>query len=114
MKTLKLSFAILAVCVVAAPVLADDAKQDRGADFRKQLVEKFDKDGDGKLNEQERDAARADFEKRRKQRGGGQPLNRKEILKKFDKNENGKIDPDERTAVAEFIRKQQGQGQDRR
>ncbi len=112
MKTLNLSFAILAVCVVAASAFADDAKQDRRADFRKQLVERFDKDGDGKLNEQELAAARKEFEKRRAQNGGGQRLNREEFLKKFDKNENGKIDPDERAAVAEF-RKKQGPGQDR-
>ncbi len=50
--------------------------------MRKKLLEKFDKDGDGKLSEDERKAAR------------------QEMLEKFDTNGDGEIDDSERQAIA--------------
>ena len=59
------------------------------------LLKKFDKDGDGKLNEAERSALVA-F---RKENGAKTKARRAELLKKFDKNGDGKLDKTERQAA---------------
>lgn len=48
----------------------DEMKAAREA-RRAEFIKKFDKDGDGKLSEDEQKAARAEFQKRRGERGGG-------------------------------------------
>ncbi|MBK1833371.1 EF-hand domain-containing protein [Roseibacillus ishigakijimensis] len=57
-----------------------------------EVIAKFDTDGDGKLNEEERKAARearrAEFEKRRA-----------EMLEKFDTDKDGKLSQEERKAA---------------
>ncbi len=57
MRTMKLSFALVCTCVLtASPLTAQEqGKSDRQA-RQKQLIGQFDKDNDGKLNEQERQA----------------------------------------------------------
>jgi Ca2+-binding EF-hand superfamily protein len=98
-----------------------------------EMIKQFDKDGDGKLSEDERKEARAAMEKRREEGkakmlkrfdadGDGElsederkkmretmDAKRKEVraavLKEFDANGNGKIDEDEREGVREWIKK---------
>tara|TARA_R110002012_G_scaffold141509_1_gene299260 strand:- start:1060 stop:1524 length:465 start_codon:yes stop_codon:yes gene_type:complete len=60
----------------------------------KQLIEKFDKDGDGKLNAEERKAA-------------GE-ARKAEFLKKFDKDGDGELSPEEKKAAGEAIRNRVG------
>ena len=60
----------------------------------KQLIEKFDKDGDGKLDEAERKAAGA--------------ARKAEFLKKFDKDGDGKISTEEKKAIAKEWGKRRG------
>jgi len=69
-------------------------KKHRGHAVIKQLIEKFDKDGDGKLDEEERKAAGA--------------ARKAEFLKKFDKDGDGKIGPEERKAIAEEFKGRRG------
>ncbi len=52
------------------------------------VIEKFDTDGDGQLNEQEREAAKAEMKKRRE-----------EAIKKFDADGDGKLNETERLAA---------------
>ncbi|MEO2047175.1 MAG: EF-hand domain-containing protein [Pirellulales bacterium] len=62
---------VLAVCIslVSSVAWAQEPKRDpRDPDQRKQRIEKFDKDGDGKLNKEEKTAAR---EAARVRRGDG-------------------------------------------
>ncbi|WP_298859535.1 EF-hand domain-containing protein [uncultured Gimesia sp.] len=77
---------------------------------REQILKKFDKDGDGKLSEAERSAAREARSKGKgtqgpggkgkgKQGKGGKGFNWEEMLKKFDKNGDGKLDETERKAA---------------
>jgi Ca2+-binding EF-hand superfamily protein len=108
--------ASLAVAVLAAwstPLLAaDDAagKGDKGGAFRAKLLEKFDTNGDGKLDDQERAAARDAFKE--KIAKFKEALKGK-ILKKLDTNGDGKLDDKERSAAkatfaekkAEWIKK---------
>ena len=56
----------------------------------KQLIEKFDTDGDGKLSDEEKEAARE--------------ARKAEFLKKFDKDGDGELSPEERKAAGEAIR----------
>ncbi len=69
--------------------------------FRARLLEMFDANKDGRLDDEER--ARA--QKFLAERGVGTdgPM-RGELIKRFDKNGNGKIDEDERPALMEFLR----------
>ena len=60
----------------------------------KKWIEKFDKNGDGKLDEAERKAAGA--------------ARKAEFLKKFDKDGDGKISPEEKKAIAEEMKKRFG------
>ena len=57
-----------------------------------EILEKFDKDGDGKLNEEERQAAKANREEMMKAR-------KAEMLKKFDTDGDGKLSEEEEAAM---------------
>ena len=91
-------------------------------EMRKQMLEKFDADKDGKLSDEERKAAREDFMKNRPQRPQmpGQPgaqgpqgprgphMNqemRKQMLEKFDADKDGKLSDEERKAAREDFMK---------
>jgi Ca2+-binding EF-hand superfamily protein len=65
-----------------------------------ELIKKFDKDGDGKLNDQEKEAARASIKRpgAAGAPGEGRP-NMAELIKKFDKNGDGKLDDEEKAAA---------------
>ena len=111
----------LACCftgLASAWLLADDNGNDRpkrSSSYRN-LLERFDRDGDGRLNDKERQAARSASDQRR-QRDGSQnraarntgnrstreasnrnrstAQQRAELLRRFDANKNGKLDPPE-------------------
>lgn len=77
---------LLAVVPLAA--LAQAPPEGQG---RKAALQKFDTNGDGRLDAEERKAA---------QQAVGQAFGGREaIMKRFDTNGNGKIDPDERAAI---------------
>jgi hypothetical protein len=59
---------------------------------RADMMKKYDKNGDGKLDEQERAAISKDRQA--------------EILKKYDKDKDGKLDDNERNAMREDMKKQ--------
>ncbi|MBC8116582.1 MAG: hypothetical protein H7062_19490 [Candidatus Saccharimonas sp.] len=70
-----------------------------------EILKRFDKDGDGKLNDTERAAAKKAHEERGGrpgkpgQPGGGDGKLREEILKRFDKDGDGKLNDEERAAA---------------
>ncbi|MFC4993047.1 EF-hand domain-containing protein [Rubritalea tangerina] len=64
-----------------------------GGRFDKEVMERFDKDGDGKLSDEERKEARDAIAKRYGSRGDKM---QKELLKRFDKDGDGKLSEDER------------------
>ena len=80
--------------------------KERGAEFRQKMLEKFDKNGDGKLDEDEKKAAREAFQKRKEGQNGprGEEF-KKKMLEKFDKNGDGKLDPEEMKAAREAFQK---------
>lgn len=84
---------------------------------REHLVQKFDANKDGKLDEQEKAEMEKFIEARRQQRGArgekqgrrghgargeGHP-GREEFMKKFDKNGDGQLDDEERAAMRKAI-----------
>lgn len=78
---------------------AEEKKKDRPErKLPPEVIEKFDTDGDGKLNEEERMAARAAHK-------GMSETRKKEILEKFDKDGDGELNEEERKA-AKAARKQ--------
>ncbi|MBL9081204.1 MAG: EF-hand domain-containing protein [Planctomycetales bacterium] len=84
------------------------------------LMKKFDKNGDGKLDDAEKGAAREEFMKMRGGKpgegkpGAGKPgeggPGREAMLKKFDKNGDGKLDDGERAAAKEAFEKMRAAG----
>ena len=62
-------------------------------------LKKYDKNGDGKLDDKEKAELHKDLEAQRKQAMA-------DLLKKYDKNGNGKWDEDERLARQEDLRKE--------
>ena len=59
-----------------------------------EILAKFDKDGDGKLNDEERAAAKAAAEAKMEER-------KKEMIAKFDKDGDGKLSDEEKKAAEE-------------
>lgn len=116
----KLALSMVAACLFASQAFSGDKPGRPGAEaFRKQLLEKFDADQDGTLNEEERTKAKAEFEKRRgefaKKRGAAGRTrearpNReagreriREIVAKFDKDGDGRLSEQERAAAKEAM-----------
>jgi Ca2+-binding EF-hand superfamily protein len=70
--------------------------------MRGRMLEMFDTNKDGKLD----DAERTEAKKAGAERGGAM---RDELVKRFDKNGNGKLDGDEREAAASFAKRRVGE-----
>ncbi len=71
-------------------------------DRMKKLLERFDKDGDGKLNEEERAAALEGFMNRVDDFQG---KHKKKLLEKYDKDGDGKLSEKEKEAMKEAMKK---------
>ena len=91
---------LLAITALSLGILAAQAADDQpnptapsdAAAKRAEMVKKYDKNGDGRLDAEESAAYKKDRDA--------------EMLKKYDKNGDGKIDPAERQVAQEDIKKQ--------
>ena len=105
-STMKLTALVIAGCAILASSLAAQAEPTERSERRAKAMEKFDKNGDGKLDREERAAARA--ERRQKSRAnpedspgrrgdaGQRGQKRRDAMRKrFDKNQDGKLDDNE-------------------
>ena len=98
MKTKSIVMIAASLCLAGA-AHAEEGKPERpNRKLPPGILEKFDKDGDGKLNEDERKAARLAGEDAMKAR-------KAEMLKKFDKDGDGKLSEEEETAMREERKK---------
>ncbi len=101
---------IVALSVPSLAAAAPEGKPDAAA-RKEAMLKKFDKDGDGKLSEEERAAMRAEIQKRRGEGGKGpNPERRAEMMKKFDKDGDGKLSEEERAAMRTEMQKRRGEG----
>ena len=73
----------------AAPAGGEGKKGDHHHPTKEEILKKFDKDGDGKLNDEEKAAAKA----------AGKAAHEAEMLKKFDKDGDGKLSDEEKAAM---------------
>lgn len=84
------------LCVSMASAQEEGQKKGRrggpGGFNREEVIKKFDKDGDGKLNEDEQKEARKSMQEEFAKR-------REEMTKKFDKDGDGKLNDEEREAA---------------
>ncbi len=96
----------LAACCLTTPSRSEDAPKGDASKvpFFERMLKEFDKDGDGKLNEEERATARRMTEQffgRLNEKGGspdGRPVP-PEALKRFDKDGDGKLNEEERASA---------------
>ena len=111
----------LATHAFAAPGDGEKKPGGPGGPGREAMIKKFDKNGDGKLDDGEKAAARESFMKMRGGAGapGGKPgegkpgeggPNREAMIKKFDKNGDGKLDDGEKAAAKEAFEKMRAAG----
>lgn len=110
MKSISFFAITLAICLAAGISRAEDKPAKPAAkkpgkpganldgDAKKKIIAKFDKDGDGKLNDTERAVAEEAMKKRL---GGDRPegVDKKALLKKFDKDGDGKLSDEEKRAA---------------
>ncbi|HZP61270.1 MAG TPA: EF-hand domain-containing protein [Opitutaceae bacterium] len=85
-----------------APAAAGELRP--GSLAYQQLLQRYDTNHDGKLDESELAAAHEQMAQQRMEngRGVGKKI-RQELLQKFDKNHNGRLDPDEREAARQYF-----------
>ncbi len=99
----------LAVTTFAAP-----SKNNDPAVRKAEMLKKFDKDGDGRLSDEEKSTLRAEMQNRR---GGGRdrkqwtPEQRDEMLKKFDTDRDGKLSQEERDTAREAMKASRTKGE---
>ena len=102
---------------VSQPVLAAPGENNGNrAERRQRALQKFDTNGNGQLDPDEKQAAKAAMQKRREQgggksqggRGGPDPERRQKLLEKFDSDGDGKLSESER-AAAKNARAKRGQ-----
>ncbi len=101
-----LSMATLTLCLVSSPGFAKPIEgQDNHPSRRARILERFDTNGDGVLDDSEKQATKeartARREKRKDRRHGKR---RQTILEQFDVNGDGMLDESERTAACEARR----------
>lgn len=95
------------LALLAVPAFSQDSdaakkpegdRQARMEARRAEMVKKYDKDGDGKLSDEEREAMKKDRRERMEQR-------RAEMLKQYDKDGDGKLSDEERKPMIEARKK---------
>lgn len=105
-RTSVLLLAVIAVVFTTIPAdaappegrLAGKGRDGAGKDL---LIKRFDKDGDRKLSDQEKEAAKEALKNRAGEKGAGP--GREALRKRFDKNGDGQLNDDEKAAAkAEF------------
>lgn len=98
MKTKQLIIIAASIGLIGAANAEEGKKKRPEGKLPPEIIAKFDKDGDGKLNDEERAAAKAAREEMMKAR-------KAEMLKKFDTDGDGKLSDEEEAAMREARKK---------
>lgn len=112
MKNRSVSLCLVTATLFAAPAFAADSPAEgvnpppvpdqKSRPTREDVLKRFDQDGDGKLNDAERQAAR---EERRGQWAEKRGPMREKMLKRFDKDGDGKLNEAERKEAGKAAKK---------
>jgi Ca2+-binding EF-hand superfamily protein len=108
------TLACAAIVSLAASTFAAPPEDNDPAARKAEMLKKFDKDGDGRLSDEEKSTLRAEMQNRR---GGGRdrkqwtPEQRDEMLKKFDKDGDGKLSQEERDTAREAMKASRTKGE---
>ena len=87
----------------STPAAPTDSLQPGGTMYQ-ELLQRYDTNHDGKLDENELAAAHEQMAAQRLEEGKGVGKKvREELLEKFDKNHNGRLDPEEREAARRYL-----------
>ena len=92
MKTTSTCIALALAAITGATAQNEKPEGKRHHPIPPAVLEQFDADKDGKLNEEERKAAREAMQAKREEA-------RKKALEEFDANDDGKLDENERKAM---------------
>ena len=102
MNLARFSIATLALCLVSSPGFAKPVEeQDNHRSHRARILKTFDLDGDGVLDDSEKQAMKEARTARRAQRKDRRHGKRQAMLEQFDVNGDGTLDESERTAARE-------------
>ena len=129
MKHVFACFSLALPLVVLGTAMAQESEEDRprrGGEMRARMIEQFDADGDGQLNDEEREAAREAMRERRGQGRGGEGrggqgrggqgqgprdpfagLDLNEVFDRLDADKDGTLSREE---FAEFMQQRRGPG----
>ena len=108
------TLACAAIVSLATSTFAAPPENNDPAARKAEMLKKFDKDGDGRLSDEEKSTLRAEMQNRR---GGGRdrkqwtPEQRDEMLKKFDKDGDGKLSQEERDTAREAMKAYRTKGE---
>ena len=112
---------LVAALVSTAALAAEEGRPTPNPEFQERLLQMFDKNGNGELDPDERQAAKETFQKRQAEGTGGffgtkegsqpNPEGMKRLLERFDANKDGKLDETERAAAKAEWEKRRAQGQ---
>ena len=97
MKTKTIVAVVMSLGMIGAAHAQKEKKGGPGHKLPKEVIEKFDTDGDGKLNETEREAAKAAREEMMAAR-------KAEMLEKFDADGDGELSDTEKEAAKEAMK----------
>ena len=109
------TLACAAIVSLATSTFAAPPENNDPAARKAEMLKKFDKNGDGKLNDEEKSTLRVEMQNRRrgKDRKQWTPEQRNEMLKKFDKDGDGELSDAEKTTLRAEIQNRRG-GRDRK
>ena len=108
------TLACAAIVSLATSTCAAPPENNDPAARKAEMLKKFDKDGDGRLSDEEKSTLRAEMQNRR---GGGRdrkqwtPEQRDEMLKKFDTDGDGKLSQEERDTAREAMKASRTKGE---
>ena len=108
------TLACAAIVSLAASTFAAPPENNDPAARKAEMLKKFDKDGDGRLSDEEKSTLRAEMQNRR---GGGRDRKqwtaeqRDEMLKKFDTDGDGKLSQEERDTAREAMKASRTKGE---
>lgn len=106
---------VAGMLVAESSLFADEGSKKEGPSKEKALLQMFDADGDGKLNEAELGTLKQTVGKLIGDKGApakgpaGQP-SKEEILKRFDKNKDGELNEEEKQAAMAALKEHQKEG----